>query len=406
MTSRTARLVAAAAVLVVPGLARASGFLLYEQSASALGKGSAVVASIRDPSAAWFNPAATAFLPGVGVSLSGALVFPRTSWTPAGGGDEVRSRTSPTPVPSLFWQVAIAERVRATLAVLVPFGLVVRWPDGWPGAQQSLITDLVVSAVNPSMAVRLHDRLAVAAGGSLLRGKVTLAQGLPPVPGGRADMEGDALGWAANVALLYRALPERLHLGAAYRSRTHLPFEGKVDFQTNSPGLNQIFSDQGASADITLPDLVALGAMWRPHPRLELSAELDLVFWSTFKELTIDFENPVTPDRRIERGSVNPLTGRLGLEWTWPDLGLAGRAGASFDQSASRKETLAPSAPDAHRLSLGAGLGYRRGRLFVDLAYLYAHLFPAESTAMPPGTYRSRAHVIALGLGVRLDAGP
>ena len=146
--------------------------------------------------------------------------------------------------------------------------------------------------------------------------------------------------------------------------------------------------------------------MWRPQPRLELDAEVDWVLWSTFKELYIDFENPGTPfDRSIKRSSVKPLTGRLGGQWDWPQLGLAARAGASYDQSASRKDTLAPSAPDANRVGLATGLGWQRGRYTLDVAYLFALFLPAESAgpnAMPEGTYRTHAHVLAITVGARM----
>lgn len=399
-------MLAAVLVLSTTAPARGSGFLLYEQSAPAMAKGSAVVASTHDPSAAWFNPAAIAFAPAYGASLSTALVFPRTRFSPAGGGASTRSLSRTQPVPGLFAHGAITDRLGVSLALIPSFGLYVKWPDAWVGAEQSLRTDLKVLAVNPSLSLRLHQRLGVAAGASLVRGLVGLSQALPPVTGGRADLEGDAWGWAVNLAVLYRPLPERLHLGATYRSRTRLDLAGDAQFSGINPGFREIFKSQPVSATITLPDAFTLGVMYRPSPRLELDAQIDWVLWSTFKELYIDFSNPGTPDRRINRSSVRPFTGRLGGEWRWPTIGLVGRAGASFDQSASRKDTLAPSAPDANRLSLGAGLGYQRGRFTVDIGYLYAHFLAAEAAgpnARPEGTYRTRAHVLAVTFGVQAN---
>jgi long-chain fatty acid transport protein len=388
-------------VLTVPGVAQASGFLLYEQSAPAMAKGSAVVASTEDPSAAWFNPAALCFLPEYGASVSTALVFSGTRFSPAAGGDDTTSNAKPSLVPSVFLHGAVTDRVHLGLAVLAPFGLFVEWPEGWVGADHSLKTDLKVISANPSVAVRLSERLSVAAGFSVMRGLVKLA--LAPINHIRGDLDGSAWGWAANAAVLYRPLPERLHFAATYRSRTRLDFSGTADF-AEAPGLMDILMDQDVRATITLPDLITAGVMWRPRPRLELNAQIDWTLWSTFKALTLDFANPGTPDFQISRSSVQPLTGRLGGEWRWPDWGLAARAGASFDQSASRKDTLAPSAPDANRLSLGTGFGYQRGRFTFDVAYLYAHFLPAEASgpnAQPEGTYRSHAHVLAVTVGVR-----
>jgi long-chain fatty acid transport protein len=399
----SSRLVALA-LLLVPAAAHASGFLLYEQSASALAKGSAVVASTRDSSAAWFNPAAIAYQPAYGASVSTALVFAHTRFSPAAGGDDVASQSRPSLVPSLFFQGRVVDRVHVSLALLAPFGLYVKWPDNWVGAQQSLKTDLKVLSANPSVAVRLHERVSVAGGLSVMRGLVDLSLGLPKPPDGRADLSGGAWGWGGNLAVLWRALPERLHLGATYRSRTRLELKGNADFTPLGPGFTDILQDQRVSATITLPDAFSFGVMYRPHPRLELDAQLDWVRWNSFKELYIDFAYPGTPDRRIQRSSVQPLTGRLGGEWSWPRWDLVARAGASFDQSASRKDTLAPSAPDARRLGLGTGLGYRHGQFTFDVGYLYAHFFPAEAAgpnAQPAGTYRTHAHVLALTVGVQ-----
>jgi long-chain fatty acid transport protein len=387
------------ALLLVPAAARASGFLLYEQSAAALAKGSAVVASTHDSSAAWFNPAAITDQPTYGASVSTAVVFAQTRFSPAAGGGDVASQSHPGVVPSLFFQGRIVDRVHVSLAVLAPFGLYVKWPDNWVGAQQSIKTDLKVLSANPSVAVRLHDRVSVAAGLSVLRGLVELEL----IPGIRADLNGGAWGVGGNLAVLWRALPDRLHFGATYRSRTRLDFKGTADFTALGPGY-VTYPDGPVSATIRLPDAFSVGAMFRPHPRLELDAQLDWVRWSTFKELYIDFPDGGAPDRRIQRSSVQPLTGRLGGEWSWPQWNLVARAGASYDQSASRKDTLAPSAPDANRLGLGTGLGYRHGRFTVDVGYLYAHFFPAEAAgpnAQPAGTYRTHAHVLAVTVGVQ-----
>jgi long-chain fatty acid transport protein len=409
-----ARVVAAgsAALLVAiaaPGLARASGFLLYEQSATALAKGAAMVASVRDPAASWFNPAALAFVPGAGVALNAAMVMPRTGFTPRLSGSEVESPSVARVIPSLFAHAPLGDRVQAGVAVLAPFGLAVSWPEGWVGAEESLSSALTVLAVNPSLTVRIDDRLSLAAGLSVLRATVSLALALPTPPAGTAALSGVAWGLGANVGLLFRLLPGQLHLGASYRSRARLPFHGDADFSPQMPGFEAILADQGVSAAVTVPDIVAFGVMARPLPQLELSAEVDWVRWSTFRELFIDFDRPGTPDRRIEHGSVNPLTGRFGVEWTWADAGLAARAGVVFDKSSSPAEALSATAPDADRVGLGTGLGWTFGRFSLDAAYFYAYFLPTEAqgpNAHPEGTYRSTAHVLALTLSVHAALPP
>jgi long-chain fatty acid transport protein len=400
---RALALSAGLVVAMASPAAQGSGFLLYEQSATALGKGSAMVASVRDPSAAWFNPAALGFVGVGGMALNTAVVMPRTRFTPRLRGPDVESPSEPRLVPSIFAHLPLGSRVQASLALLAPFGLAVSWPEGWVGAQESLSSELTVLSVNPSLAVRLDDRVSLAAGVSVMHGTVSLALALPTPPGGLAALAGDAWGVSANAGVLVRLYPERLHLGASYRRRTRLEFRGDADFSPMMTGYEAIFTDQKARAAITMPDVLAFGAMARPHPQLELSGEVDWVLWSTLRELVLDFDRPATLDRHIELGSVNPLSGRLGIEWIWPEPALAVRAGASFDKSSSRADSLSASAPDGDRVGVGAGVGWTFGRVSLDAAYFYAYFLPTRAlgpNAHPEGTYRSNAHVLALTVAV------
>jgi long-chain fatty acid transport protein len=392
-----------------PATARASGFLLYEQSATALGKGSAMVASARDPSAAWFNPAAFGFVTWAGAALNTAVLLPRTSFAPRLPGASVESPAEPRLVPSLFAHVPLGDRVRMSLAMLAPFGLAVAWPEGWVGAQDSLSTALTVIAFNPSVALRIDDRLSLAAGLNVLHGSVSLSLALPMPPGGVATLSGEAWGVGANVGVLFRVLPDQVHLGASYRSRARLPFHGNAYFAPQMTGYETFFTNQRASAVIDLPDVIAFGAMARPHPQLELSAEVDWVHWTTLSDLVVDFERPATFDRHIELASVNPLSGRLGIEWSWPESGLAVRTGASFDKSSSRADRVSASAPDGDRVGIGAGLGLSFGRVALDVAYFYAYFLPTRAfgpRAHPEGTYRASAHVVALTVAAHGNRSP
>ena len=396
------------ALAALPTEASASGFLLYEQSAPALAKGSAMVASARDPSAAWFNPASLAFVPAAGVALNTALLLPHTRFSPkAIAGTPAVDVVAPSDrqlVPSLFAHVPLGDRFTLSLAVLAPFALKVSWPNDWVGAQESLSSSVVVVSANPSLAARLGDRFSIAAGVNVMRATVDLALALPTPPGGTGSLSGIAWGLGANAGVLYRALPDQLHLGLSYRSRVRLPFRGRAAFDVKTRPSPTALPDQGVSANVTLPDVMAIGVMWRPHPQLELSFQVDWVLWSTFDNLLIDFEktnNP--PDRTIQRGGTDPVTGRVGAEWRFLDPNLVVRGGIAFDQSSSRADSTSASAPDGHRVGLGTGLGWAFGRVTVDIAYFYAYFLPTVASgpnAHPEGTYHSGAHVLALTVGV------
>src|SRR3954468_17641537 len=98
---KRAGVVAALITLATPAVARASGFLLYEQSAEALARGGAVSAGTTEPAAVWLSPAALAYAPPA-ASLTGTFLRSSTRFAPADGGAQVHGIPGNNVVPSLF----------------------------------------------------------------------------------------------------------------------------------------------------------------------------------------------------------------------------------------------------------------------------------------------------------------
>jgi long-chain fatty acid transport protein len=386
-------------LLTWPASGRAGGFLIYDLSAEALAKGSAVSASTSEPAAVWFNPAALAYQ-GHGVSLSGVAVLASSRFEPADGRPEAETEPGRFLLPTVFATVRAHERVAVALGVFPAFGLSVTWPQDWLGAEHAIKASIQTVNFNPTVSVALLPQLSLGAGLQVIRGAVELTNALPAVVGGTATLGGGTWGVGANVGLLYRPLPERLHLAFTYRSRAKLSFDGRVDFDPH-PDFARSLPDQTGDAEITLPDILSLGFMWRPVPSVALTFDPNLVLWSTFDRLVIDFES--VEDRVLERNSRNTFTLRLGVDWATPAPGLSARAGFIFDQNPAPAETLAPSLPDGNRLDFGLGLGYRWQWLKADVGYLFVYFLPAEARSGregPEGTYRSIAQL----LGVTVSA--
>ncbi|HXU84066.1 MAG TPA: outer membrane protein transport protein [Polyangia bacterium] len=393
--------IVAFALLALTGPARASGFLIYDASAEALGKASAVTASTNEPAAVWFNPGALGFMKGGGASVGGNLVLATNTFQPKDGGPEAKAKPARFFLPAIFAEGAVSDRLHLGIAALTAFGLGIHWPQDWVGREATIEASVQTFGINPTAGYRLTDRIGIGAGFQAVRATVDFTNALPAIVGGTVRVGGGTWGYGGNVALMVKVIPETLQLGLTYRSRVKLKFKGRADFDPN-PEFASSLPDQGGKADLTLPDIITAGVMWRPTPRLALSFDPDVALWATYDRLVLDFDT--APDKIFERRFHAALTARLGADWTSSVPGLNLRGGLIYDQNPSPKDTLAPSLPDAHRLEAAVGIGYRRGWLKADLAYLFVYFLPSESTGGtegPIGTYRTISHLIGITVGAQ-----
>jgi long-chain fatty acid transport protein len=405
MTKTTRTLVSAVVVIGGALAARpclASGFLIYDISGQALARASAVSADVDEPAAVYYNPANLAFLGGVSASAGGTFVTSRASFSPAGGGPETNSERGNFLLPALFANAMLTDRLAVGMGVYSTFGIGIRWPTGWVGREAAIHASLQTVTFNPTIAVRVHRQISVAAGFDAVRSVVDFTNGLPVLIGGEVRLAGGTWGYGLNVAGLYKIQPGRLHVALTYRSRVKLDFDdGRADFNPTNPDFAPVLPDQGGRASITLPDIITVGVMGRPRGDLALTFDANLVLWSTYDRINIDFQT--APDRAIVSNGRNTVTLRAGADWTFPERwpGLHLRGGLIYDRGAIPSANLGPGLPDSDRIDVALGAGYGRGRFRGDLGYLLVFFLPADATGGeegPAGTYRTIAHLLGLTL--------
>jgi long-chain fatty acid transport protein len=402
MSTRSALALAAGftvSALAAPALA--SGYLVYDASAEALGKASAVTASVNEPAAVWFNPGALGFMSGVGGSLGGTVAMATNTFEPRDGSPEIHSTTGRFFLPAIYAEGAIDDRFHVGMAALTAFGLGISWPVDWVGRESAIEAKIETFTLNPTVAYKINEAISIGAGFQAVRASVDFTNGLPALIGGTVRVGGGTWGYGGNVGLLARVLPEVLHLGVTYRSRVKLTFDGRADFDPNPEFANSL-PDQGGKAVVTLPDIITAGVMWRPRPTLALTFDPNLVVWNTYDKIVLDFET--APDKVLTRRFHQAITLRFGADWTTPVPGFSLRGGLIFDQNPSPEDTLAPSLPDANRLDFALGVGYRRDWFKADLGYLLVYFLPTESTGGvegPEGTYKTLSHLIGITVGAQ-----
>jgi long-chain fatty acid transport protein len=408
-TKKTKGTLAAALALALAGAAwdarpaRAGGFLIYDLSGEAIGRASAVSADVNEPAAVWFNPAALSYMGGASVSAGGVFITARSRFTPAGGGDDTESDRGNFFLPTIFANAAVTDRLAVGMGVYTAFGIGISWPYDWVGREAAIAASLQTLAFNPTLAYKISPQLSVAAGFDAIRGIVDFKNGLPAVVGGDVRLVGGTWGYGFNAAVLFRAMPERLHFAATYRSRVKLAFNGQADFSPGNPDFSlPPLQDQSGTASITLPDILTVGAMVRPQPDLALSFDANVIFWSTYSQIDIKFDQ--APARTLRPDGHNSFTLRAGANWTSPWPGINLRAGLIYDGNAIPSTGLGPGLPDATRIDGTVGIGYGRGHLNVDLGYMLVYFLAADAVSGregPEGTYHTLAHLVGLTLRAR-----
>jgi long-subunit fatty acid transport protein len=245
----------------------------------------------------------------------------------------------------------------------------------------------------------------LAAGLDILKSSVDIKNGLPTSDDDTVRIVGDAWGIGANVALLYRVIPDRFHLAATYRSRAKLKYSGEAHFEISEPVFSSQLFDQNGKAQFTLPDIIDIGAMVRPHRTVRIGLDAYIVLWNVYDRVSIDFENPKTPDSGLYPNFRDILDMRLGAEWTTPIEGFTVRGGFGYQQNAAPKSGLSPTQPDAKGPSFTLGVGYHIDYFTFDLGYMLAVYLPTEARVAddqstppqsPEGTYHLVAHLLGL----------
>lgn len=417
-------LISGAIAMSGPLTAQASGFALLEQSASRLSTafaGSGVNSD--DATALFFNPAGLgrleqaqliALTSGIEItsqfrSSSSAAAFGQ----PLGGsgGDAGEWNL----VPGAYLAVPWGDRFSIGLGINAPFGLKLAYDDGWVGRFQALSSEIETLNVNPSLAMRVNDRLSIGAGFSYQRLQAELtnavnysavvaqgvqqlvAQGQLPAaaaPGiiaanagleGGARVRGDDSGWGFNVGVLYD-VSDTTRIGLSYRSTIHYDVSGTVTFTPPSTvsnpvgaGIVTVASATGAplssgpvSVDLKVPDSALLSVQQRVGDKLTLLGDVAWTGWSSVQELRVVRDSGVTVSVTPERWR-DVLRYALGASYELnPRLTLS--AGTAYDNTPVPDATRTPRLPDADRIWVTTGARWQpTDALLVDFGY--AHLF-------------------------------
>lgn len=383
--------------------AQAAGFALIEQSASGLGNAYAGAgASAQDASTIFFNPAGLTYLRGNQIVVAGHIIEPNAEFSgsatnplgaPIAGGNGGDAGGTGL-IPNFYYSHQLANGFVFGLGVSAPFGLKTEYDATWVGRYHAIKSDLKTININPSIAYKAAPNLSVGVGVNVQYIKATLSQAVNQqlaclVAGGggscatltdaTATVEGDDWSYGYNFGLLYEIAPGT-RVGFAYRSKIKQELEGDASFAGASTFFTSLgrFVPTNVTAGVTLPESASLSLYHDINSQWALLADVTWTRWNRFKELRIDFSNPLQPDSVTPENWDNSMRYSLGANYRYNSTWLL-RAGVAFDQEPIPNDQLrTPRIPGNDRTWLAIGANYTLSpNMSFDLGY--AHLFVADT---------------------------
>jgi long-chain fatty acid transport protein len=392
--------------------ARANGFRLPDQDAEATARGEAFAATADNPSAIYYNPAGITQLEGHNVRAGVyGLSFNTEFGSPAGGSFDTKRELHL--MPQLFYTYTPEKfPLSFGLGVYAPFGMSVEWPQDTGFRTKGLQSDMTYLTVNPVVAWKIRTNLSIAIGPTFNFSDIDLQQGVTPFPNNdlfkfKAD---NAVAYGFNAGVMWKPL-EQVSLGATYRSSTKLNYSGytETSFVTLPPSPPfppyPPYMKLDASAELPIPQSIALGISYRPTPKWNLEFNADWTDWNQLNTVAINQALPVPP---------------LVLNWqsSWyyefgvtRDLGKGWHASAGYiyNENSVPDATYNPLVPDQNRQFVSVGVGYKGRHFSFDVAYQYGFSDTRTVTGSMPspvgqtadGNYDYTSNAFAVSAGWR-----
>ncbi len=349
-----------------------SGYKVPETSTNAVALGAANIAHVNSADAAYYNPANMAFMDESKNSLEFDVMninLDKVKYKSSSA--DIASKKETYFLPSInYVSPLLGERARIGFSINVPGGLSKRWKDS-PAKDRAEEFTLEVIELNPSVALKINQKLAVAFGLRAIYSKgVVKSESLAS-----RDLKGDSLDFGYNLALSYRPLKE-LELSATFRSNVDLTEEGNAKLYIGNYSGALVY-DGGAGVTVPLPATVSLAGAWSFDTKTTVELVYERVLWSKYKSLDFNYASSIqlilkpSFDDPISKNYSDSNTFRLGVTQEFDNFKLM--AGAVYDNTPVPEKTLGYEMPDTDSYAFSLGGRYNiKDNFDIGLAGLYS----------------------------------
>ncbi len=416
----------------------ASGFQINEHGARTMSLAGAFVGLANKPSAVYLNPAGIIQLKGTHLSLGTTYISPMTEFIGPDGNFSTTSELKKrffTPI-NFYLTHQLTDRLTFGFAINNPFGLGTEWDDNWVGRYSAVKTEVRTFNFTPVIAYKFSEKFSASVGISISYADVLIGrklQGLLPnpiqdpqhpfliFPDAAIEMKGDDLSYGFIAGILFKAT-DNFSIGASFKSSIKYTMEGEAKLEFD-PQTDQVAKQVGSlafpsgniEAPLTVPYVFTIGIAYKANENFTVTSDFQYNGWSTYDKLAITFKNwknPKTGTNQMVsvRDYENSYILRFGAEYL-VSKNTALRGGIFYDKNPVKDERLDATLPDADRIGLNFGFGYKLSEnLSLDVSYLYLmfaerrinnsqEVIPIMPTPVfLNGLYKSKAHLIGVNL--------
>ncbi|WP_219224083.1 OmpP1/FadL family transporter [Pedobacter antarcticus] len=395
-------------LLVLPALGFAQSFQVNLQGQKQTAMGGAGTGVAMDEAAVFFNPGAVSFLEKNGIQAGISPLYLKTAFRENGSNiTEYNKDKIATPIMGYAVFGNPQGRIRFGLGIYTPFGGAMHWKEDWTGKYAITSLDLQAIYVQPTISIKITDQIGIGGGLVYSMGKVDLRRAVPLTLNdgrqGDVKLKGDShdFGWNAGI---YIKTISGVSIGITHRSQvTANVKDGDATF--NVPDALRSSFPTKFSAELPLPATTSIGLGFYPSSKTTIAVDANWVHWNKYKELAFIYNNNDRIENTISPRNYHDAAAlRVGIE-NQATSKLALRAGVGYAFTPVGKGYVTPEVPDANRILLSAGLGYKASERFqIDFSFLYENVKARNETNIETGLsgeFKTVAYIPGISLSYK-----
>lgn len=356
---------------LLPAFSFAGGLQLNTEGLKGMSIGGAYTAISADASSVFYNPGAMSFNEKSSIILGAFVSNTKTNYlSPYSGNIEAENKSRT--LFNFYVNYKISEKLSVGIGINNPFGHEIQWSDSWEGRYVTQQFKFKTTYIQPTVSYKINEYIGIGIGLEYAMGNFEMRRAIPVegiAPFGNSAYKAKTNGIGINAGLFIK-VNEETRLGLSYRKAVKFDFnDGDVSF-TNVP--SSISNNYPATAKFTsslkTPSIISAAIAYNFTENLITTVQLDFMAWSSFDSLNFIIAEHAALNVRTGRNANNCMAARVGAQYHFTD-NLDVRIGTAYEQTPVPAEYLSPEFPDANKIILTLGAGYKLNeKLGMDLA--------------------------------------